>query len=272
MGKASSSKKIKRVQQAGATRSPGQRREIGYPLAIGAILLVGLVLTAFAVMHRRDVEQVRPTVEDHWVATYGTYICDAYDTEPLENVVADTGADIHSDGLIHIHPTGPENAGENAVFANFMAAVGITVDANNRLTLPDGRSFGEGDDCNGEPARVALYQWPPQSDSGTDPRIITNDIAGTRFTQDKQIYALVFAPQGAEFDLPASTSKLDEPDDIDYDEPEVKDAAATTTTVAEGEPTDTTAVEGGGTDTPAGDGDTVETTVPEGDPTTTVGG
>ena len=78
MGKASSSKKIKRVQAAGATRSPGQRRELGFPAVIIGIIVVGLVLTALAVMQRRDTEEVRPTVDDNWVAAYGTYICSEF--------------------------------------------------------------------------------------------------------------------------------------------------------------------------------------------------
>ncbi len=61
MGKASSSKKIKRVQAAGATRSPGQRRQLGFPALIIGIIVVGLIGTFFAVAHRRDIEQVRPT-------------------------------------------------------------------------------------------------------------------------------------------------------------------------------------------------------------------
>jgi hypothetical protein len=42
MGKASSAKKIKRVQQAGVSRAPGQRRNMAYPALILAILVVGV--------------------------------------------------------------------------------------------------------------------------------------------------------------------------------------------------------------------------------------
>ena len=259
MGKASSSKKIKRVQAAGATRTPGQRREVGFPAVIAGIIVLGLVLTAFAVLHRRDSEEVRPTVEDNWVAAYGTYICNEF-IGNLPTVQADAPVDQHSDGLLHIHPTEASNAGENAVFGLYLESAGITIDAAGNLTLPDGTTYTSNEtDCEGEPGRLALYQWPPQSGENTDPRIITNNIAGTRFTEDGQIFVLAFAPQGAEVPLPPSVSNLDEPDDA---EPEVTEAAETTpTTTVAGEATDTTIV-----------GEPSETTVPEGDTTTTVEG
>lgn len=228
MGKASSSKKIKRVQQAGATRTPGQRRELGYPALIAGIVVVGLAVTVLAVLHRRDVQEVRPTVEDHWVAAYGTFVCDEF-LGNLDTVEADAPADLHADGLIHIHPTSEENAGENSVFGLFLTASGVVVGPDGTLTLPDGTSYAEGDDCDGEPGRLALYQWPPQSSENTDPRIITSDIAGTRFTEDGQIYVLAFAPRGAEVPLPPSTSNLDDPDDT---EPEVVETAESAPTTA----------------------------------------
>ncbi|MGI9579272.1 MAG: hypothetical protein ACR2OH_13820 [Microthrixaceae bacterium] len=257
MGKASSSKKIKRVQAAGATRTPGQRRELGYPAVIALIIVVGLVLTALAVMSRRDTQEVRPTVEDNWVAAYGTYICNEF-IGNLPTVQEDAPVKLHADGLIHIDPTDESNSGENAVFGLYLTSAGIVVDATGALTLPDGTTYTNGDDCNGEPGRVALYQWPPQSGENTDPRIITNNIAGTRFTEDGQSYVLAFAPQGAEVPLPPSVSNLDNPDET---EPEVVDAAETTTTVA-----------GEGTDTTAPAGEPSETTLPEGETTTTVEG
>ena len=134
MGKASSSKKIKRVQAAGATRSPGQRRELGFPAVIIGIIVVGLVLTALAVMQRRDTEEVRPTVDDNWVAAYGTYICNEF-IGNLPTVQEDAPVDLHADGLLHIHPTDESNAGENAVFGLYLTSAGISIDPSGSLTL-----------------------------------------------------------------------------------------------------------------------------------------
>ena len=49
MGKASSSKKIRRVQQAGVSRAPGQRRNLAYPALIVGIIVVGTLLVFLTV-------------------------------------------------------------------------------------------------------------------------------------------------------------------------------------------------------------------------------
>jgi hypothetical protein len=242
MGKASSSKKIKRVQAAGATRSPGQKRQLGFPALIAVILVVGLAGTAFAVAHRRTNEEVRPTTEDHWVAAYGTYVCgQEFNLGNLDNVVEDGPVDLHSDGLIHIHPTDEETSGSGAVFGLFLESVGVTL-GDGTMTLPDGTTYTDGDECPAdgenpaEPGRVALYQWPPQAGDNTDPRVITSNIAATRFTEDGQTYVLAFAPRGADIGFPPSHARLDDRDD---NEPPVADAPSTPappTTAAPGTP------------------------------------
>ncbi len=55
----------------------------GASLAIPALIVAILVVGAGADRVRGGrivvtAEQVRPTVEDHWVAAYGTYICDEF--------------------------------------------------------------------------------------------------------------------------------------------------------------------------------------------------
>ena len=121
--------------------------------------------------------------------------------------------------------------------------VGLPQERNGTLTLPDGTAYSEGDDCDGEPGRLALYQWPPQAGENTDPRIITSDIAGTRFTEDGQIYVLAFAPRGAEVPLPPSTSNLDDPDDTEPEVVEPVESASTTTPEGGDVPTTTAAAE-----------------------------
>jgi hypothetical protein len=252
MGKASSAKKIKRVQQAGATRAPGQRRNLGYPLLIGGIVVVGLVLTFFAVGHRRHVEQVAPTVDDKWAMAYATNICGDIQ-EQFPTVVKNSPVDQHADGLIHVHPTNKSNAGANAQFGLFLKSANIQV-ADGSITLPNGKTFKDGDDCKGKPGRVALYVWPPQASDKTDPRIITKGIASTRFTDDGQAYVLAFVPRDANVKLPPM-SKLDSPDNA---EPKV--AKSETATTVAGETTTTVA------------GETTTTVAPAQQPTTTTGG
>ena len=48
MDKQGSVKKIQKVQRAGVSRAAGQRRELGFPLAVVAIIVIGTLLTFMA--------------------------------------------------------------------------------------------------------------------------------------------------------------------------------------------------------------------------------
>ncbi|MCZ7631695.1 MAG: hypothetical protein M5U19_22695 [Microthrixaceae bacterium] len=91
------------------------------------------------------------------------------------------------------------------MFGLFLESVGITL-GDGTMTLPDGTTYTDGDECPAEgdepaePGRVALYQWPPQAGENTEPRVITSNIATTRFTEDGQTYVLAFAPRGRRSD------------------------------------------------------------------------
>ena len=220
MGKASSAKKIKKVQQAGVSRAPGQRRNMGYPVLIGGILIAGLVLTFFAREESRASASEAPVANrDHWHAAFGIDACGAW-----EPALGDAGPDAqgihtHADGLIHIHPFVGAAAGENATFSKFAEQVGIEL-GDGEFTLPDGRTYANGDDCEVEegevePGRVALYVWPPQATDATEPEIVTEDLGEERFRRDGQVFVLAFVPEGAEVSLPPSMSELANPSDLE---------------------------------------------------------
>ena len=49
--------------------------------------------------------------------------------------------------------------------------------------LPGGATYRNGDDCNGEPGKVMLAVWD-NANSEDPPRIVTDDIADRRRTQE----------------------------------------------------------------------------------------
>lgn len=263
MGKASSAKKIKRVQQAGVSRTPGQRRNLGYPLLIVGILVVGSVLVFFAREERAVAANEAPVAnQDHWHAAFGLDICGEALPNPGDAGPDTRGIHTHQDGLIHIHPFVGAAAGENAVFGRFAEQTAIEV-TDDSLTLPDGTTYTNGDDCEDEDGkkeagRVAMYVWPPQATEATEPEIVTSDINEIRFTDDGQAFVLAFVPEGAEVTLPASVEALANP--IDLETPPEQGSTEFTTTSApapgegegEGDATTTTApTEGEGTTTTA---------------------
>lgn len=74
MGKASSSKKVARAARAGGSRRPGQRRNLGFPLTIGAVVVLGLIL--ILVTRNDRVANAAPRVNsDHWHVPWDVYTC-----------------------------------------------------------------------------------------------------------------------------------------------------------------------------------------------------
>ena len=127
MGKASSSKKIRRVQQAGVSRAPGQRRNLAYPALIVAIIVVGTVLVVLARDTRQATASEAPTTRDHWHEAFGINICGEF-LDPVTDDGADRlGIHTHQDGLIHVHPFGAGGSGENATMQVFLDQIGAEV-------------------------------------------------------------------------------------------------------------------------------------------------
>jgi uncharacterized integral membrane protein len=210
MGKASSSKKIKRVQQAGVSRVPGQRRNLAYPALIVGIIVVGLVLVWFARESRQATASVAPTTSDQWYNPFGVSICGEFQGNLPPKGRDTTGISTNGNGLISIAPKKESSTGTGATLDKFLTSVGITV-GDGTFTLPDGTTKSNGDKCGDQVGRVALYLWPPQSNDKSDPRVVTNQIPGVRFTEDGQILVLSFAPKDAKPKLPPSVAALKDP-------------------------------------------------------------
>jgi hypothetical protein len=216
MGKASSAKKIKRVQQAGVNRTPGQRRNLAFPALIVGIVVLGLVFVYFARDARRATASVAPTTSDTWLDPFGVDVCGQVQ-DRLSNVAgSDPGFQILENGLIQINPKSDAEAGENATFGRFANSVGVTLGADS-FTLPNGTTYTTGAPCpaqDGQPTkngRVALFVWPPQANKNTEPRVVTAGISEVRFTDDNQIMVLGFTPEGETPQLPPTVAALDDP-------------------------------------------------------------
>ncbi|MFM7068806.1 MAG: hypothetical protein ACKOYM_05025, partial [Actinomycetes bacterium] len=195
MGKASSSKKIRRVQQAGVSRAPGQRRNLGYPALIVGILILGLTAVFFARDHRQAAADVKPTPRDHWHEAFGIVVCGDFQA-PLNDSGPDRkGIHTHGDGLIHVHPFGAGASGKNATLVRYAEQTGLVV-TDTSFTIPGGKTFKNGDTCGKKTGTVALYVWPPQANDTTKPKKVTKGIANVRFAEDGGAYVLAFEAAG----------------------------------------------------------------------------
>jgi hypothetical protein len=240
MGKASSSKKVARAARAGGSRRVGQRRNLGFPFVIVAVIGLGLALVVFA---RNDrAVNASPAVYtgesgDHWHAAYGVNIC-GQEQPPMSDGPAGDPLGIHShgDGIIHIHPFLRSAAGQNADIGVFFDTVEIQVD-DDRIVLPDGTEFVEGEEqCDGEDAQVQVAVWNSAEDAanGEEPaRILTDDFSSIRFRDDREAYTIAFLPEGDEIPAPTSVPTLDSLSDV-VNAPTTTTPDGITTTTAPG--------------------------------------
>src|ERR687898_61611 len=240
MGKASSSKKVARAARAGGRSSGARQRNLLFPGVVGAIVLVGAGLVAYA--------------------ANGIYVCGEWQPE-IPEFENDLGIHTHGDGVIHIHPFSQNAAGEDATLGVFLEGTDVEVDGDeltigeNELT--DGaKTWKEGDDqCDGEDAELKVAQWQDVSDSDAKPALLTSGFDDIRFREDGQGYTIAFVPEDeTDIPMPETAANLAELGAVDAD------PSATTTTTGEGEGSTTTAGEGpttttaGGTHTPTARG------------------
>jgi hypothetical protein len=235
MGKASSSKKIRRVQQAGVSRAPGQRRNLLYPALIIAIVVIGTALVLVARDSRQATASEAPTTRDHWHEAFGINVCGEYLDPPADDGADRLGIHTHQDGLIHVHPFGAGASGENANMQAFFDQIGAEVSDGN-MKLLDGTEKSDGQECEGKKAEVALFVWPPQANEKTEPEKLTgSEINEARFTEDGGVYVLSFNPSGFTPPLPPSVSELSNPSDVEPGQSTQEgENTATSTTVPAG--------------------------------------
>src|SRR6266508_2699473 len=240
MGKASSAKKVARAARAAGGKRARQRRNLGFPAMIIAVLVAGLGLIVYAATERRAVAQ--PLTTDHWHAAYNIDTCGTIQPPDSDLNGQDlVGIHTHGDKVIHIHPFLDSAAGQNADLGKFFEDIGLQV-TDTSIVLPDGTTFEEGTDtCDDEPGRLVVARWDSaeKAAAGENPsQIYTDDFANIRFRNDREAYTIAFLPEGDDIPAPDSIATLDQLSDV------VGAPNASTTTVP-GEttttaPTDTT--------------------------------
>jgi hypothetical protein len=211
MGKASSAKKVARAARAGGNQKSNQRR-VMFPLAIGGIVVVGVLLILVARSGFSPDAEASPKPGEHWHAAYGFYVCDAFQPPVTDAIEDRTGIHTHGDGIIHIHPFTNAYAGKNAT----MSAWGQTVDiqfGSNSWTLPDGTKYSNGYDCSGQPAQLSVYKWSADDPSAA-PQVFTSNFGDIKLDADRSVFTFAVVPDGTEVPKPDSVPTLDNLSDV----------------------------------------------------------
>lgn len=208
MGKASSAKKVARAARAGGS-AKRERPKIGFPLAVFAIVVLGSSLVIFARTSREPASASPPSYlnSDHWHAAYGAYVCDAFLPSWFDAIEDRSGIHTHEDGIIHIHPFSASASGDRARMSVFAEQVGVTF-TDDGFTAPDGTEYTNGYDCNGQPAKVAIYKWFP--DDPTRPgEVYESNFNNIVFDTDRAAYTIAVVPEGVTPPLPDTVPGLD---------------------------------------------------------------
>lgn len=211
MGKASSSKKVARAQRAGGKGAKGaKQRNLGFPLAITAVVVLGVAVVAFAVINREDASAESPQINDHYHSAYAIWDCgtDSFQS-PLSDAQQRGEIHTHADGLIHVHPFTSRLTGPGATMGAFFETIGVEV---SDTEIDTGSTvLGEGGlECGGEEAVVQVAVWDDANTAREEPpdRVVTDDIGDIWFDQPNQAFTLALAPIDADVPPPNSLDNL----------------------------------------------------------------
>ncbi len=217
MGKASSTKKVARAARTGG-RQTTQKRNLGFPLLLGGVVVLGLALVVVAVSNNRSLaaNTAKPRAQgqgnpsDHWHDAFGLDICGQMQP-PFNDLAGDElGIHTHGDGVIHIHPFGLKSSGGRAVLGKFFDDVGLKV-LSSGIKTPDGKLYKPGETtCNGAPAKVTVAYWSDAAKAtGTKPdKVYTSNFGSLKLDKNGAAFTVAFLPAGVQPRAPDSAPDL----------------------------------------------------------------
>ena len=214
MARPSSSKKIQRAARAAATsRGARERRELGFPIALVLVVVLGVAMVVVARASRAPA--VAPQISDHWHSAYGVYDCDRF-VEPFLSASDPDGIHSHRDGVIHIHPWNSSATGTDASLKVFFESMGVRV-TDDEISGPGIGVLEAGSDCGGEPTiiRVARFGLSAGAGEAVDfdsvgelrdlfeiTEEFTDDFGDVRLLADGEAFTIARVPAGAEIPPP----------------------------------------------------------------------
>jgi hypothetical protein len=208
MGRASSNKKVARAARAAGR--PGTGRNLGWPLLVGVIVVLGVLLIVLS--RGKTDDATAPQLGDHWHVAYAIYDCDHFIPNLTDVVAQDTtGLHTHGDGLMHLHPFATKYTGKGANIGHWGEATGL--DLTDTSIKAAGIDRENGDECDDGKGTLQLKVW----DSPTDEtgHLIDKDFADYA-PQEFSLLTLAFVPEGTDIPKPpeANIEALQAPSDV----------------------------------------------------------
>jgi hypothetical protein len=253
----SSASKVAKLAQKGKGKKVRFQGGTVFPAVIVGILVLLLPLIVYARQSRPGPGEGEPTINQHWHAAFGMYICDEKgllelpalagtleEQDATGNLVSKnfqrTGVHSHGDGVMHWHPYSGAATGTNARLKVFLKNYDISL-SNDKLQLPasqGGQVFEEGKTTctiNGEnkTASLKLWVWDNYSTIGTaDPAVYTTNMGDVRIDNDGMVFVIAFVPDDVDPVAPDYASRLPELGAKDGSGPVTPDTTSTGDSVA----------------------------------------
>jgi hypothetical protein len=221
----SSTKKAAKLAQKGKGRKVRFQGGTVFPAAVAITLILGFALIVYSRQTLPEADSSPPTINDHWHAAYGFYLCDTWYKlagnlegtnsagQPLFPEFVRTGVHSHDDGVMHWHPFTAAATGKNAVLGVFLDTydVELTNDtlkfpANNVLGFTDEYKEGE-TKCNGEDAELSVRVWGSYTDTDAGSRYIAN-MDRIHIDNNGMVFGIYFTPKDADQPMPPWSSEL----------------------------------------------------------------
>ena len=210
---------------------------MGFPLTIGLVMLLGVVMVGLA-RQSREAPAAPRVGQDHWHSAYGVYDCNRF-LPAFTSQYDPHGIHSHQDGVIHIHPFNSSAAGEKARLGVFLESMGANVDSDE-ISGPGIGVLETGSDCDGEPSVIRVARFDIADLEAGPVEEYTSDFDDIVLLSDGEAFTIARAPLGAELPPPpqerllaaagASLQQLStgpelelQPDDLFADFPEPDD-------------------------------------------------
>jgi len=257
----SSTKKAAKLAQKGKGQKIRFQGGTVFPIAVAATLILGLALIVYSRQSLPAADSSPPTIDDHWHAAYGFYLCDGwYQLEGnLEEQNAQgqfintnflrTGIHSHDDGVIHWHPYTAVAVGRRATLGVFLDSYEVQI-TNDSLTFPSASALSaneqfppanfnplaeyiEGETmCDGEDAEVSVKAWGSFTDTDGGKRYISN-MDEVHVDNDGMVFGVYFTARDADQPMPPWAQNLPQLGAADTDQIRPEDLLqGATTTVA----------------------------------------
>jgi hypothetical protein len=235
----SSTKKAAKLAHKGKGQKVRFQGGTVFPMAVAATLILGLALIVYARQSLPAADSSPPTINDHWHAAYGFYLCD--DWYQLAGNLEDqdasgqltntnflrTGIHSHDDGVIHWHPYTSRAVGKNATLGVFLDTYDVQL-TNDSLTFPSVDALEQNDDfpvqngfdvldqyvegetqCDGQDAELSVRVWGSFTDTDAGQRYIAN-MDRVHVDNNSMVFGIYFTPKDAEQPMPPWAQNLPE--------------------------------------------------------------